>query len=119
MGKKQSWGRRSSDNQAYPKDIPEKDSLPRGLTPVKGARHKGMDMTISLDEAKYLRIGTILHHRAYKNADGTPQRWKVTGRVQRWKRDDDRIKVPIKRGLYEHDYLTKSNLDDYRFPAGS
>ena len=36
----QAWGRRQSDNQAYPKDKPEKDSLPRGLEVVKGTRRK-------------------------------------------------------------------------------
>ena len=46
-----------------------------------------------------------------KNADGTPQRWRVFGNVKRWKRDTDRIQVPIKHGLRSHDYLTNDSLD--------
>lgn len=68
-------------------------------------------MTITLDQAKALTIGTILHHVSETNADGTPQRWMVNGKVQRWKRDVDRIKIPMKRGLYTFDYLTNDDLD--------
>lgn len=68
-------------------------------------------MTITLDQAKGLTTGTILHHVSETNADGTPQRWRVNGQVKRWKGDTDRIKIPMKRGLYEFGYLTNDNLD--------
>lgn len=35
--------------------------------------------TITLEQAKRLPVGVILHHTVNKNADGTPQRWRVTG----------------------------------------
>ena len=68
-------------------------------------------MSITLNQAKDLTHGDILHHTVNKNADGTPQRWKVNGKVKRWKRSPDRIQVPLKYGLYRYDYLTENDLD--------
>ena len=68
---------------------------------------------ITLDQAKSLSHGDILHHVTYRNADGTPHRWRVNGAVKRWKRTPDRIEVPIKRGLYQFDYLTESYLHEF------
>ena len=65
---------------------------------------------ITLEEAKNLYIGQIIYHRHNKNADGTPQRWKVNGQVQRWIRKPNEIKVPLKHGLYMYGYLTKNDL---------
>jgi len=66
---------------------------------------------ITLQQAKDLKHGDILHHTVNKNADGTPQRWRVNGMVKRWKRNPDRIQVPLKHGLYRYDYLTENDLD--------
>ena len=66
---------------------------------------------ITLQQAKNLKHGDILHHTVNKNADGTPQRWRVNGMVKRWKRNPDRIQVPLKHGLYRYDYLTENDLD--------
>ena len=67
-------------------------------------------MSMTLEQAKALRHGDVLHHETNKNADGTCQRWRVNGEVKRWKRDQDRIKVPIKHGMYRYNYLTEKNL---------
>ncbi len=67
-------------------------------------------MTLTLEEAKKLEIGQILYHTINKNADGSSQRWRVTGKVKRWKRAPERIKVPIKTGLYNNSYLTEDDL---------
>lgn len=66
---------------------------------------------ITLEQAKGLTHGTILHHVNNRNVDGTPQRWRVNGQVKRWKRDTDRIRVPLKYGLYQHDYLDNDGLE--------
>ena len=65
---------------------------------------------ITLEQAKKLAHGTILYHIENRNADGTPQRWRVNGQVKRWKRDTDRIRVPLKHGLYQYDYLENDGL---------
>jgi len=65
---------------------------------------------ITLEQAKKLKPGDILHHVHNLNADGTPERWKVNGKPQTWKRNPGRVRVPIKHRLYHHDYLTEHNL---------
>ena len=66
---------------------------------------------ITIEQAKALEHGDILHHNTNKNADSTCQRWRVTGKVKTWKRDLTRVKVPVKYGMYTHDYVTEYDLD--------
>ena len=66
---------------------------------------------ITLEQAKSLKFGDILYSTLHKNADGTPQRWRVNGVVKVWKTRPDEVKVPVKRGLYSYDYLTHNDLD--------
>ncbi len=56
---------------------------------------------MTFDEAKTLAHGQVIHHLHLKNADGTPQRFRVNGKVRTWKRDPMRIEIPVKRGMYE------------------
>ncbi len=65
---------------------------------------------ITLKQAKNLKHGDILLSVLRTNANGTPQQWRVNGKVKRWKRDPGRIKVPVKHGLYDYDYLTNDTL---------
>lgn len=65
---------------------------------------------IKLERAKTLRPGTILFHIHQTNADGSPQRWVVNGQVKVWKRSPDRIRIPIKHGMWDYDYLTEDGL---------
>jgi len=67
-------------------------------------------MSITLEEAKQLKTGQILYHRSLRNADGSPQRWKVNGMVKTWKRNPNRIQIPLKRGLHEFSYLTEADV---------
>lgn len=67
-------------------------------------------MAITLAQAKSLRTGTTLYHVRNRNADGSPQRWKVNGSPKTWKRSPERVKVPIKHGLYAYDYITEHDL---------
>jgi len=66
---------------------------------------------LTVNQAKELRHGTTLYHVTNRNADGTPQRWRVNGKVKTWKRSPDRIEIPIKHGLYAFDHLTERELD--------
>ena len=67
-------------------------------------------MSITLEQAKALTIGTVLKHTINKNADGTPQRWRVNGKVKTWKTRPAEVKIPIKHGLYAYDYITENDL---------
>lgn len=64
---------------------------------------------LTLEQAKSLRHGQVLLHSHLTNGNGTPQRWRVNGKVKTWKRSPDRVQVPVKRGLYGYGYLTESN----------
>lgn len=67
---------------------------------------------ITLEQAKGLPQGTILHHRFCKNADGTPERWVVTS-VKTWKRRPEMVEVKVKRGLYQFQALNLVDLKHY------
>lgn len=65
---------------------------------------------ITLEQAKKLNYRDVLYHTINRNADGTPQRWRVNGAVKTWKRSPERVQVPLKHGLYDYDYLTEDEL---------
>jgi len=65
---------------------------------------------LTLEQAKALKHGDVLHHTSHKNADGTPQRWKVIGEPKTWKRSPTRVEVSVKCGAYSSDYLTEHDL---------
>jgi hypothetical protein len=67
---------------------------------------------MTLSQAKKLKPGDILLTigKKYTNYDGTPQRWRVSGKVHTWKTEPGRVLVPLKRGLYSYFHLTENNL---------
>ena len=65
---------------------------------------------ITLEQAKNLEYRDMLYDLTLKNADGSPMRWRVNGKPKTWKRNPERVKVPIKYGLRGFDYLDENNL---------
>jgi len=65
---------------------------------------------LTLNQAKKLGHGTTLYHLRNRNADGTAQRWRVSGKPQTWKTRPGDVRVPIKHGMYDNDQLTQSDL---------
>lgn len=65
---------------------------------------------ITLEQAKNLKHGDILWHVSDRNADNTPVRWRVNGKVKTWKRNPNRVQVPVKHGLWDYGYITEDNL---------
>lgn len=61
-----------------------------------------------------LRVGTILYHKHLCNADGSPQRFKVNGQCQAFRRNLDNARLPVKRGLYEYGYITTQNVMQFQ-----
>ena len=70
---------------------------------------------MKLDDAKKLQYGQHVCHKTDKNADGTPQRFKVNGKPQTWKTRPNEVRVPLKRGLYEYTAMTEHDLDQFEF----
>ena len=67
---------------------------------------------ITLEQAKRLRAGDYLHHIELKNADGTPQRFRVTS-VKTWKTRPDQVRIGLKRGLYEFYRIDQTELKEF------
>ena len=64
---------------------------------------------ITQDEALRLKPGDILYSTIDTNADGTPVRWRVNGKVKTWKTRPGEYQVPLKHGMYDYDYLIQLN----------
>lgn len=67
-------------------------------------------MPITLEQAKSLKSGQVLYHVTHQNRDGSPVRWIVNGKPKVWKRDPSRVRVPLKHGMWDYDYLTEDCL---------
>lgn len=67
-------------------------------------------MPLNLQQAKQLKPGDMLYRMTHCGAPGTPIRWKVNGKAKTWKRNPNKVQIPIKHGLYSYYYLMESNL---------
>jgi hypothetical protein len=85
----------------------------RFLLPFRLANTKGVIM--KLREAKQCYQGQILHHVSNKNADGTPQRWKITS-IKTWKRQPQRIEIGLKYGLKTYCRIDERHLYTLNIP---
>ena len=65
---------------------------------------------ITKDQASALRHGDIIFTRD-QNADGSPARWRVTGKLKTWKTRPLEFSLPLKHGMYVHGYLNETNAD--------
>lgn len=59
---------------------------------------------ITFTDAKNLKPGDIL-------VDSSNKKWKVNGQVITWVKDTNRIRIPLKHGLYVYDYISESDFD--------
>jgi len=73
---------------------------------------------LTLARSKKLNYGDIIYQKDKYNADGTRRKWRVSGKVKTWKRDKDRVKIPIKYGLYSNDYVTENNINLFLIERG-
>ncbi len=64
-------------------------------------------------QALHLKHGDIVHHKTVQNADGTPARGRVNGKVKLWKRSPGKFLVPMKHGLYDYFYIDQDNYLDF------
>ena len=67
-------------------------------------------LPITVDQARSLRHGVTLHHMMLKNADGTPLRARVNGKVKLWKREPERFEIPLKHGLRDCGYMREDDV---------
>ena len=67
-------------------------------------------MLITLNQAKKLKHDQVVYTPGFYNADGTAQRWRVSGMPKTWVKSPNKVRVPIKHGLYEHWTIDETNL---------
>lgn len=66
---------------------------------------------MTLEDAKLLTYGQIIYQHAIKNRDGTSRRWRINGKVKTWKRNPNKIYVPLKHGMYSYGFLDEHNVN--------
>lgn len=72
---------------------------------------------MTLEEAKSLKAGDMIHHVSKTNADGSPMRAKVTS-IKTWKRKPNYIEVRVKRGMYEFATFHEYDLNEIEVGEG-
>ena len=65
---------------------------------------------MDIKDMEGMKAGDYIHHKTLKNADNTPQRFKITS-IKRLKRHPELILIGIKRGLYEYHKIHEFELD--------
>lgn len=65
---------------------------------------------MKLEQVMNLKCGDILHDPSAPNRQGRCQNWRVNGQVKRWKRTPERVRVPMKHGLYSYGYVDNYNM---------
>lgn len=66
---------------------------------------------MTLNQVKALSYGDYIKHEHYINADGSYTCIKVSGRPKTWKRNPERVQVPVKIGFWQYGYITEHDLD--------
>lgn len=68
---------------------------------------------MTINDAKQLQPGRIVHIDGEYNARGKCRNFRVNGQVRTWKRSPDRIRVPLKYGLYGYGAMTEDNVHSF------
>ena len=72
----------------------------------------------TLDRFAALRHGDVIEHKLLKNADGTPLRARVNGKIKTWKTRPGEFELPMKYGLKQCFYITQRNADEWEKDNG-
>lgn len=64
---------------------------------------------ITKEEAMQLKHGDVIYHVSETNADGTPLRARITGKIKVLKRQPEVFRIPFKHGLRRYGELNNHN----------
>lgn len=65
---------------------------------------------MTIETAKTLKPGDMIHHVTRKNADGSPMRAKVLS-VKTWKTRPAEVLVSVKHGMYDYAKFAEYELN--------
>lgn len=68
---------------------------------------------LTIELLNNLHYGTTLYHQSQRNADGSPVRCRINGKLKTWKRDPNRFEIPVKYGLKDCFYITNESAIDW------
>lgn len=85
---------------------------------MKTVRKLQPQAPLTLEQAKALQGYETLYHRIETNSDGSAKRWRVNGKVKTWKTRPAEVRIPVKHGLYDYDYVTEKELDLVSLESG-
>lgn len=68
---------------------------------------------ISQEQADTANVFHLNEPVASRRCDSVrgPERWRRNGKTQRWKREPERFRIPIKFGLYDYSEITNETAD--------
>jgi hypothetical protein len=66
---------------------------------------------MTIEDARKLTYRNVVHIEGITNARGTCADFRVNGAVRTWKRSPERIRVPLKHGMYEYGAITQHNIN--------
>jgi hypothetical protein len=64
--------------------------------------------------AARLNPGRVIYHTEDRNRDGSPARWRVSGRTKLWKRGPKRFRTPLKHEMHDYGALEPHNCHMFR-----
>lgn len=89
-------------------------------SPAPRSTHTKVGAMITKDEAAMLHTGSIIHAGECRLEIGpkggkthVTEQWRVSGKMQTWKRAPSAFRVPLKYGLYGHGQLDHSNAHEF------
>ena len=66
--------------------------------------------------AELIGYCNVNSHIWFKAIDGTARQCKVNGRVRTWKRDPNRVEIPVKYGMYEYSTFYANDMERILIP---
>ena len=64
-----------------------------------------------------IRICTLQSRIVIETLNGDARNCKVNGKVRTWKRDKNRIEIPLKYGMYEYAVFTRRDVERILIPV--
>jgi hypothetical protein len=78
--------------------------------PVYGGKQGTAQFRTPDNVAEMIAYCSSVSHVWFRAMDGSARQAKVNGQVRTWKRDPNRVEVPIKYGLYEYGTFYASDI---------